>query len=201
MVIISLKAAIILCKEKEMKRKTAKEILAESFHELAIIKPIDKITVQNIVDNCGYSPATFYRNFRDKYDMIAWLHSRGVAEVMNKLDKNIHSWVQTLKDAANWFYDEKEYLMNLFSNTSGYDSFMRHIIEIHYAALEKYILSVNKKRELEVKEKLLLRTYCIGTLGVAGEWVSGRYTVTKEEIVNVWEAALPKELEKYFVES
>ena len=91
--------------------------------------------------------------------------------------------------------------MNLFSNTSGYDSFMRHIIEIHYAALEKYILSVNKKRELEVKEKLLLRTYCIGTLGVAGEWVSGRYTVTKEEIVNVWEAALPKELEKYFVES
>lgn len=45
-----------------MKRKTTKEILAESFHELAELKPIDKITIQDIVDNCGYSPATFYRN-------------------------------------------------------------------------------------------------------------------------------------------
>ena len=30
----------------------------------------NKITIQDIVDNCGYSPATFYRNFRDKYDLI-----------------------------------------------------------------------------------------------------------------------------------
>ena len=44
-----------------MKRKTAKEILTASFQELAAVKSIDKITIQEIVDNCGYSPATFYR--------------------------------------------------------------------------------------------------------------------------------------------
>ena len=55
-----------------MKRKTAKEILAESFQELAAGKDIDKITVKDITDNCGYSPATFYRQFKDKYDLIAW---------------------------------------------------------------------------------------------------------------------------------
>ena len=49
-----------------MKRKTAKEILAESFREVAETKPIDKITIQDIVDNCGYSPATFYRQFSDR---------------------------------------------------------------------------------------------------------------------------------------
>ena len=30
-----------------MKRKTAKEILAESFRELAVNKPVDRITVSN----------------------------------------------------------------------------------------------------------------------------------------------------------
>lgn len=54
-----------------MKRKTAKEILTASFQELAEKKSVDKITIQEIVDNCGYSPATFYRNFKDKYDLIA----------------------------------------------------------------------------------------------------------------------------------
>ncbi len=54
-----------------MRRKTAKELLAESFFELSKSKNVDKITVQDIVENCGYSPATFYRNFKDKYDLIA----------------------------------------------------------------------------------------------------------------------------------
>ena len=49
-----------------MKRKTAKELLAESFRELAEQKSVDKITVREIAENCGYSPATFYRQFRDK---------------------------------------------------------------------------------------------------------------------------------------
>lgn len=31
----------------EMKRKTTREILAESFRELAVSKPVDKITVLN----------------------------------------------------------------------------------------------------------------------------------------------------------
>lgn len=41
-----------------MKRKTAREILAESFRELAASKPVDKITVPNIIENCGYSKTT-----------------------------------------------------------------------------------------------------------------------------------------------
>ena len=36
-----------------MKRKTAREILAESFRELAQSKPVDKITVPNIIEKCG----------------------------------------------------------------------------------------------------------------------------------------------------
>lgn len=47
-----------------MKRKTAKAILADSIREVAEIKSVDKITVQEIADNCGYSPATFYRQLK-----------------------------------------------------------------------------------------------------------------------------------------
>ena len=45
-----------------MKRKTSKEILAESFREVSERKPIDKITIRDITEDCGYSPATFYRH-------------------------------------------------------------------------------------------------------------------------------------------
>ena len=92
-----------------MKRKMAKEILAESFREVAINKSIDKITIQEIVDNCGYSPATFYRNFKDKYDLVAWDHTRGVQSIMEKIDSE-YTWRQSLEDGAEWFYAQKDYL-------------------------------------------------------------------------------------------
>ena len=59
-----------------MKRKTARELLAESFRELAASKPVDKITVPNIIENCGYSKTTFYRLFNDKYDLMAWDYNK-----------------------------------------------------------------------------------------------------------------------------
>ena len=74
-----------------MKRKTAKEILAASFRELAGRRPIDKITIREIVDNCGYSPATFYRNYRDKYDLIAWDYAQGTAGIMGRIGE---VWLQ-----------------------------------------------------------------------------------------------------------
>ena len=55
-----------------MKRMTAREVLAESFRELAMEKSIERITVRKIAENCEYSSATFYQHFRDKYDRIAW---------------------------------------------------------------------------------------------------------------------------------
>ena len=47
-----------------VKRKTAEELLAESFRELAQDRDIDRITVQDIVKNCDYSIATFYRQLQ-----------------------------------------------------------------------------------------------------------------------------------------
>ncbi len=90
-------------KMKEMKRKTPKEILTASFQELAATKSIDKITIQEIVENCGYSPATFYRYFTDKYDLIAWEHTRSVAEIVDQTGADDYQWKQTLYDGARLY--------------------------------------------------------------------------------------------------
>lgn len=78
-------AGMILELRCMMKRKRANEILAESFREVAEHRPIDKITIQEIVDNCGYSPATFYRQFRDKYDLIAWDYVHRTTTIIDKV--------------------------------------------------------------------------------------------------------------------
>lgn len=88
-----------------MKRKTAKEILTASFQELAAVKSIDKITIQEIADNCGYSPATFYRYFKDKYDLIAWEHTRAVAEIVDQTGSDDY----LLENLSYCFYNDYKY--------------------------------------------------------------------------------------------
>ena len=182
-----------------MKRKTAKEILTASFQELAAVKSIDKITIQDIADNCGYSPATFYRNFKDKYDLIAWEHTRAVAEIVEQTDADDYLWKQTLHDGARMYNENKDYLANLLKHTSGHDSFMRYMAEINSSALEKYILSVNGNQDLTHEETMYVKIFCFGLVCLACEWIMGQIDTTVEEIAKVYEQSIPEPLKKYLL--
>lgn len=193
----------MVCDDKlkviDMKRKTAKEILTASFQELAAVKNIDKITIQEIADNCGYSPATFYRHFKDKYDLIAWEHTRAVAEIVDQTSADDYLWKQTLYDGARLYNENKVYLKNLLQHTSGHDSFMRYMTEINCAALEKYILSVKGDQKLTREEMMCVKIYCFGFVGLACDWIMGKINTTTEEIAKVYEQSIPESLKKYLL--
>lgn len=182
-----------------MKRKTTKEILADSFRELAENRSIEKITIKDITDNCGYSPATFYRQFKDKYDLIAWNYARGVAEIMDQIGLDGYPWRQTLIDGANDFQKQKDYLANLLLHTNGHDSFVRNMTEINYNALKKYILKANGKSELDRKAEMYIRIYCLGTVNLTCEWLLGKFQASPEELAEVYEHSLPTPLHPYLL--
>ena len=48
-------------------------LLAESFKELALRRPIEKITVKEITDRAGVIRPTFYSHFQDKYELLEWI--------------------------------------------------------------------------------------------------------------------------------
>ncbi|MCR4724329.1 MAG: TetR/AcrR family transcriptional regulator [Clostridia bacterium] len=180
-----------------MKRKSAKELLAESFRELAAEKNIDKITVRDIGENCGYSTATFYRHFRDKYDLIAWDYSRDVEKLLAQVDGSSGSWGQALKDAAGYYAAHKEYLKNLLLHTTGYDSFFRYMIEINCDRLKKSILLASRGDTPEEKTEMLIRGYCFGTVSLTCEWILGKYAATGAGLAEIYEKLLPDALRQY----
>ena len=49
-----------------------KERLAQGIKTLMVHKPLDKITVKEIVDQSELTRQTFYRYFQDKYDLVNW---------------------------------------------------------------------------------------------------------------------------------
>ena len=182
-----------------MKRKTAKEILAESFRELAGQKPVDKITVQDIIGNCGYSKTTFYRLFRDKFDLMAWDYIQGHQQIMAQTEHADYEWRRTLLEGALLFHGQKEYLKNVLLHTGGLDSFSRAMKQIHYDSLRKCVLAASGMQELDVKTEMYVRTYCQGTVDLICDWIMGAYDVGPEELAEVFENCLPRPLHQYLL--
>lgn len=183
-----------------MKRKTAKEILADAFREVAQSKDVDKITVRDIVENCGYSTATFYRQFKDKFDLIVWAYTRNVAKTMDQIGKNGYEWRQTLLEGARRFESSRDVLANLLTHTTGHDAFIHHMTEINYQALKAHILASGGMEALDETTDMYVRMYCMGTVCLTCEWLLGRYSATPEKLAEIYENGLPAPLRPLLLE-
>ena len=53
-----------------------KKAIAASVIRLLEKKPIDKITIREITDDCGMTRNTFYYHFQDIYDLCSWIFAR-----------------------------------------------------------------------------------------------------------------------------
>ena len=61
-------------------RERMKYRLADAMKQCMAKLPVEKITVKEIVEECGTTRQTFYRNFKDKYDLINWYFDKILQE-------------------------------------------------------------------------------------------------------------------------
>ncbi len=55
------------------KPELTKQLIAQTLKELVKHMPLDKISVQHIVDACELNRKTFYYHFQDKQALICWI--------------------------------------------------------------------------------------------------------------------------------
>lgn len=180
-----------------MIRKTTKEILTESFIELAQHKLVNKITIADITSNCGMTPPTFYRHFKDKYDLIAWAHLSEAQQIMGQIGKDGYCWKDTLLDGARYFARKQKFLVNALSHTSGRDAFERQMAEMNIDLMVNEIRKKLMTESIPVSCYNMVRVYCYGTVHFIYEWLEQGMPEPPEEVASLWEACLPEPLKPY----
>ena len=73
-----------------LKKLTSKEYLELSALELLSSQGIDKVTVKDICSNCNLSTHTFYKYYRDKYDIINTCFNSKLEQFYTLYDPNIN---------------------------------------------------------------------------------------------------------------
>ena len=117
-----------------------KEMLAESLMKLLARRTLDKITIQDIVDDCGYNRQTFYYHFHDIYDLIDWIFAAQTQELIEKcracgsLDVGVEAVIAYMRE-------NRRLILNILRSVNGeklLDNLYRSAQSIVLSALENH---------------------------------------------------------------
>ena len=117
-----------------------KEMLAESLMKLLARRTLDKITIQDIVDDCGYNRQTFYYHFHDIYDLIDWIFAAQTQELIEKcraygsLDVGVEAVIAYMRES-------RRLILNILRSVNGeklLDNLYRSAQSIVLSALENH---------------------------------------------------------------
>lgn len=117
-----------------------KEMLAESLMKLLARRTLDKITIQDIVDDCGYNRQTFYYHFHDIYDLIDWIFAAQTQELIEKC-RACGSLDVGVKAVIAYMRENRRLILNILRSVNGeklLDNLYRSAQSIVLSALENH---------------------------------------------------------------
>ncbi len=174
-------------------RMSAKELLAESFLELAEKKRIDRISIVDIIDNADVSRKTFYNNFLDKYDLIKWIHERNCKKIADD-HINTHPVISCRK---MFEYFEKNISFYKYLLRERQDEVYQSFYEVTMEIMGGYVLSESGKDKLTEEEEFQLSLHVHGSIHKIVEWIRSPENILKEDIARYMTLSWPMGLARY----
>ena len=181
-----------------MKKHSSKEIFGETLLNLARTEPLEHITVKQIVEKSGLSLQTFYNHFRDKEDLVIWLHRQGGKRALARLEGKNYSFRDLTMDNIRFFEHNANYLRSSFG--IGRDNAYAEISTQN--ACDFFTLYICRRHGLDALPEdlnIYLRMYVYACLRLFAEWSLSGWDLPPERLCSYLEEGMPEKLKPYLL--
>jgi probable dihydroxyacetone kinase regulator len=158
------------------KPELTKELMAKTLKELMKRKPLDKISVQEIVEACGLNRKTFYYHFRDKQALVSWIFDHDYASLTDLNQDN-----STIDELVEHLYNNQEfYIAALTSNAQN--NLREHLFKIVNDAITDNISFLLGTNVMSPKKTSMIAHYFSHAMvGSIMEWAKGGMKTSPDE--------------------
>ena len=184
-------------KTTQEKHDRAKYKLAASIKECMKTTPVDRITVKDIVEGSGLTRQTFYRNFKDKYDLINWYFDKLVLKSFEQIGVS-HTIRESLTQKLEFIQEEKAFFTEAFRSDDR-NSVKEHDFEL-ILQFYKDLIARRTSRPLGEELQFLLEMYCQGSVYMTVKWILTGMKDTPEAMAVKLVEAMPPKLAKVMEE-
>lgn len=150
--------------------QVTKRALEASLKNLLLKKPLDKITITDITEDCGISRMTFYYHFKDIYDLVEWSCEEDATRALEG-KKTYDTWQQGFFQIFEAVLANKPFILNVYHSVS------REQVELYlYRVTYKLLIDVinEKAVNMNVREedkRFIADFYKYSFVGLMLEWI------------------------------
>lgn len=145
-----------------------KQLLAESLQDLMVTAPLEKISVNDIVEHAGVGRNTFYYHFEDKYDLVNWYFQNGATHFLVEHSRH-GDWRSLLLGLEEYFRENKVFYRNALEYT-GQNSLQEYI----FTFLKEFFMQrlLEHSSSIDLDEANFATTFMAGAcMGILMTWV------------------------------
>ena len=163
--------------------EVTKRALEQSLKNLLLKKPITKITISDIADDCGINRMTFYYHFKDIYDLVEWSCLEDAKKALE--EKKTHdTWQEGFLQIFEAVKENKPFIMNVYNYVD------RAQVEKYLTPLVDNLLMgvINEEsKNISVRDddkEFIARIYSYIFIGIMLDWIKDDMKENPKEIID-----------------
>ena len=179
---------------------STKEALAAALKQMMTVKPMDKITIKDLVEICGVNRQTFYYHFDDVYDLLEWVFEEDANRVLPREVVYEH-WREDVFIFMQYLQDKSSFTLNVYNSNSRI-YMLRYLEEKMAACIRSFAVIVSEGMNIDRQDfEFVVTFYAKCAIGFISQWMDLGMKmpkeVTTERILRVMDESVENLLRRF----
>lgn len=163
--------------------QTTKRALETSLKNLLLQKPLDKITINDIAEDCGINRMTFYYHFKDIYDLIEWSCVEDATKALAG-KKTYDTWQEGILQIFEAVKENKPFIMNVYRSVSR-EQVENYLFKVTYDLLIYVVNETSKEMSVSEEDKTFIANfYKYAFVGLMLDWIKNDMKEDPQKIID-----------------
>ena len=160
--------------------------ISSAMKELMAVKPLEKITITEIMNACGMRRQHFYYYFTSVYDLLRWMLEREALDILRQQENLLH-WRDGLLFLFQYIDKNRSFCLCVLDSLGR--EYLKRLLETDINDLVRQaihsIVVNNHFPHDDAYEAIIARFLTIALAGTAEGWLRGEFQYTPEELIDM----------------
>ena len=152
--------------------EVTKRALEQSLKNLLLKKPLTKITINDITEDCGINRMTFYYHFKDIYDLVEWSCLEDARKALE--EKKTHdTWQEGFLNIFEAVLANKPFIMNVYRcvDREQVEKYLKPLTDgLIMGVIDEQSTGITVRDE---DKEFIARIYSYVFIGIMLDWIKG----------------------------
>jgi len=156
--------------------------IAESLIKLLNERPLDKITIKDIVEDCGINRNTFYYHFEDIPSLVKQILNAEAEKVLLKQEAVV-SWEEGFIEGAQFALQNKKVVYHIYNSVRREEG-EKYLYHVAGDVMRQYVeAAAAGSRAKEEDKKLIADFYKSALVGMTLDWLNSGMKYAPEPLI------------------